>query len=85
MKRLVCAVMLIVPAIVLLTTDVKWMGIILLLLVVADFVTGKRIIIPTCKVMYFMLYVPLWVFGVWRETKRQQKAVKKTTIWYDEW
>ena len=85
MKRVICALLLLLPAFVFLFSDFKLLGIVLIILVVVDFATGKRLIIPTCKVLYFMLYIPLWIFGVWRESKRQQKAVKKTTIWYDEW
>lgn len=85
MKRGICTVLLLAPAIVFLRTHVWWLGIVLIGLIIVDYITGKRLIIPACKVMYFMVYVPVLVFGLWRERRRQRKFAKRNTIWYDVW
>ena len=83
MKRLFCTVLVIVPAISLLAEGsflVKLLGIGLFVLIIVDYVTGKRLIIPCCKIMYFMLYIPLWIFIEWRKARKERKS---KTIHYD--
>lgn len=88
MKRIVCAVLLLVPAISFFMEDfgeatigLRIFGVCLVLLIIADFVFKKNLIIPVCKVCYCILYVPFVLYRMRKDRKKKQRDEDFRRFW----
>lgn len=79
MKKLLCAILLIIPGIAFFMDDfgtaTLWLrifGVCLILVVVADYVFKKNLIIPVCKFVYFFGWFPIVIFKLWRQRKKKK-------------
>lgn len=88
MKRIVCAVLLLVPAIAFFMEDfgeatigLRIFSVCLVLLIIADFVFKKNLIVPACKVCYCVVYVPWLIYTRRKERKRKESLERSRRFW----
>lgn len=88
MKRIVCAALLLLPAIAFFVEDygtatvgLRIFGVCLILLIVIDFVFKKNLIVPACKICYCIVYVPYVLHNRRKERKRKQSLENTRRFW----
>ena len=88
MKKFICALLLVVPAVVFFMNDfgaatvgLRILGVGLVLLVIADYVYNVGFIVPLCKICYFPVYMIYWLHEKWREHKCYRK-LRRGIYWF---
>lgn len=88
MKKFLCAILLIIPGIAFFMDDfgaaTVWLrifGICLMLVVVADYVFKKNLIVPVCKFVYCIIYVPWTLYKKRKERKRKESLERSRRFW----
>lgn len=88
MKKVFCGILLIVPAVAFFMDDygtatvgLRVFGILLLLIIVADLVFKKNLIVPVCKICYCVIYVPWLIYTKRKERKRKERLENSRRFW----
>lgn len=85
MKKFLCAILLIIPGIAFFMDDfgaaTVWLrifGVCLILVVVADYVFKKNLIIPVCKFVYFFawIFIPLIKLAKQRRKNKRERDIQ---------